>query len=175
MDTSTNISKQKGIAMIVTLLLLIVLTIIALSSSRNTTLQLRMSSNMQSRIEAIQYAQAALDLVVEKVNIGKMLDVNDSMCASTADTPEYPVDMSCNTTFIDNNTNIIDLKTIEPFKSASGDTTLTIKYYGDVPLPETTIPLMRAHFFEAHSTYDDTAHGRGKVTLAIGTTINRFD
>lgn len=51
---------QRGVALIVALVLLVVATLIGLAGMRNTTLQARMSANMYDRSLAFQRAEAAL-------------------------------------------------------------------------------------------------------------------
>ena len=53
-------SRQRGIALIVALLLLVVISLVGLSSIRNTTLQERMSANLYDRDLAFQVAESAL-------------------------------------------------------------------------------------------------------------------
>lgn len=53
-------SAQRGVALVVALILLVVATLIGLSGIRGTSLQERMSSNMYDRSLAFQRAEAAL-------------------------------------------------------------------------------------------------------------------
>jgi type IV pilus assembly protein PilX len=52
--------RQQGVALVVALILLLILTVLALASVRGTTLQERMSSNMYDRSLAFQRAEAAM-------------------------------------------------------------------------------------------------------------------
>lgn len=52
--------KQRGVALIVSLILLVVVTLLGLSGMQNTSLQERMSGNMYDRSVAMQAAEAAL-------------------------------------------------------------------------------------------------------------------
>ncbi|MGI0117281.1 pilus assembly PilX family protein [Zooshikella sp. RANM57] len=53
-------SKQEGSALIVSLIILVILTVIAFSASRTTTLEERMTANSQKKIEAYQTGIAEL-------------------------------------------------------------------------------------------------------------------
>ncbi|RDH45521.1 pilus assembly PilX family protein [Zooshikella ganghwensis] len=53
-------NKQKGSALIVSLIILVILTVIAFSASRTTTLEERMTANSQKKIEAYQTGIAEL-------------------------------------------------------------------------------------------------------------------
>lgn len=52
--------KQRGVALIVSLILLVVVTLLGLAGMQNTSLQERMSGNMYDRSIAMQSAEAAL-------------------------------------------------------------------------------------------------------------------
>jgi len=51
---------QRGVALIVSLILLVIVTVIGLAAIRSTTLQEKMSSNLQDRQIALQNSEAAL-------------------------------------------------------------------------------------------------------------------
>jgi len=51
---------QRGVALIVALILLVIVTVIGLASIRSTTLQEKMASNLQDRQIALQNSEAAL-------------------------------------------------------------------------------------------------------------------
>jgi type IV pilus assembly protein PilX len=57
MNTS---NRQRGVALVVALVLLLILTVLALASVRGTSLQERMSANMYDRSLAFQRAEAAM-------------------------------------------------------------------------------------------------------------------
>lgn len=55
-----------GAALVVTLILLFVITLVTLASARSSLMELRMATNSQARAEAFQYAQGALDYLAEQ-------------------------------------------------------------------------------------------------------------
>ena len=65
--------KQSGAALIVSLILLMVLTVLAISTMRTASLELLMAGNAQYRESAFQLAQTGIDAVVredEPVGVG---------------------------------------------------------------------------------------------------------
>lgn len=55
-----RLKHQKGVALVISLLLLVAITLVAITTLRGTTLQERMSSNLQDRELAKQIAEAAI-------------------------------------------------------------------------------------------------------------------
>ncbi|WP_322980424.1 PilX N-terminal domain-containing pilus assembly protein [Pseudomonas sp. C11] len=55
-----NPSKQKGMVLLVSLILLLMLTLIAITASNQATLQLRISSNSEQRTMAFQAAEGGI-------------------------------------------------------------------------------------------------------------------
>ena len=56
----TRYSKSRGMALVISLLLLIAITLMAVSAIRNTTMQEKMSANLNDREVAKQVAEATL-------------------------------------------------------------------------------------------------------------------
>lgn len=156
-------SKQQGLAMITALMVLIALTLIVLSGSRNSTMQLRMSSNLQSRIDALEYAQSGLDFVKnnENITIGTGVssvcygDMSSFYAASIA-----AVSSSCTPTDvlpspIDTNTGLLLVR--------------EVALEGDLPPNmSTSVGLVEASYFRVYSAYDNTDNGQGRVMLGGG-------
>ena len=55
-----TVQRQRGVALIVSLILLLIVTVIGLAAIRSTTLQEKMSSNLQDRQIALQNSEAGL-------------------------------------------------------------------------------------------------------------------
>lgn len=73
-----GLKKQSGVVLIVSLVLLLVLTLLALAATRNTLMQTKMSANLADRDRALQaaefslvQAEEALKTVVRKSDIGQ--------------------------------------------------------------------------------------------------------
>lgn len=72
---SLGTRAQRGVALIVALVLLVVATLIGLAGMRNTTLQERMSANMYDRSLAFQRAEAALRAAEAAITASGKIDV----------------------------------------------------------------------------------------------------
>ena len=68
-----NIRKQKGAALIISLIMLLSMTILVMSSSRTSILELRMARNYQYAMEAFQHAESGIAVTTTELNI--MLDL----------------------------------------------------------------------------------------------------
>lgn len=161
-----SMQYQKGIAMIVTLLLLIVMTLIVLASSRNTTMQLRMSSNLEARTFAMQQAQAGLD-AVEKLIETPSVDVTESKyCTSYRPNPtKYEVSPTATCT------TITDLKMAEfglDTSIATATNWLVLENIGDLELPNCSDDTCIVTGWIVTSGYDGRSEGQGQVVLRMG-------
>ena len=155
----TTPGHQKGIAMITVLMVLIILTLIVLSGSRNTTMQLKMAANLESRVEALEFAQAGLDFV-ESID-PTLIPISANTVCSTFN----PEEANCDITF----------PMEEPFNNTSPNGTSWISLRRDNGLEgslprnlQTSANLISSAYFQAYSTYDNTTNGRGRADLAAG-------
>ena len=64
-----NIHKQKGVALITTLFLLLLMMIIGMAGMRTTTLEEKMSANLRDKTIAFQAAESALKEAEEAIDI----------------------------------------------------------------------------------------------------------
>ena len=62
--------SQRGTALIVSLVLMTVLTILAISTMRTATLELSMAGNTQYKAQALALAEAGLDIAFDQINEG---------------------------------------------------------------------------------------------------------
>jgi len=155
----TGFKKQQGLAMIVALLVLIALTLIVLSGSRNTTMQLRMASNMQSRVEALETSQAGLDY---GFFLGQttLRTTDDLICT------EHHPDLTCTKRSINLPPPLDD--------SDTGPSNLRIEKTGGGYEEGTSISLGKKNYFRVESTFDNTANGQGRAKLVSGIKILEF-
>lgn len=56
-------SRQKGVVLVIALVLLVAITLLSLASMSTTTLELMMASNQQARTNAFQQAEAGIDAI----------------------------------------------------------------------------------------------------------------
>ena len=68
--------RQQGMALIVSLIFLLLLSVLAVSSVQDATLQERMVSNQRDHAMAFQAAEAALKAAEESADSGKYIDGN---------------------------------------------------------------------------------------------------
>lgn len=57
-------ARERGIALVTALMFLIVITVLGLVAVRNSTTELQLAHNEQSRVEALQMAQAVVDAII---------------------------------------------------------------------------------------------------------------
>jgi Tfp pilus assembly protein PilX len=162
----TEFKKQKGLAMMVAMLILIALTLIVLSGSRNTTMQLRMSSNLQSHVEAVEHAQAGLDLA-ETIPAKLIPTSADVLC-----TENHPGVNNCGPVDIED---MVTMPTAMNYSSGGTSSLVlerdTASKGGACPLEPGKAVSRRTFdcsYFKATSTFDDTGNGQGKATLVTG-------
>lgn len=159
----TEFKTQKGLAMIVALLILIALTLIVLSGSRNTTMQLRMSSNFQSHVESVEHAQAGLDLA-ETIPAKKIPTSSNVLC-----TENHPGVNDCGPVDIE------DTVTMPTAMNYSSGGTSSLVLRRDIattsdrcPREGTSASTFSCAYFKAVSTFDNTGNGQGKTALVTG-------
>ncbi len=59
-------SQERGAALAVSLLILIVLTLLGIAAMRSSRIELKLSQNTESRVSSLQMAQAIADNVTQK-------------------------------------------------------------------------------------------------------------
>ena len=166
--------NQKGVVLIVTLLLLIIITLITLSGSRNTTLQLRMASNLQAQIEALQFAQAGLDFVegfsktdinLDSGTIGKKFCTNN---VPTEGVIDYAANCESQTTsllFVP--LAPMPLPLINKAELKEGNSWVTLEHLNIAPCIDCDENFDEV-FVMVTSGYDNTANGQGQAVLSAG-------
>lgn len=86
--TRFGLARQKGMALLVVLLLLLVTTILGLASMRGALLEERMSGNLYDRSLMFQAAEAALREGEAVAAASKRVDYTDACTAGLCSTPE---------------------------------------------------------------------------------------
>ena len=152
-----NSSKsQRGAALIVALLFLLLITIVATTGAETSTLQLQMAGNEQSRVEALQQTMAVLDAIIDDADnapvvggVGfKICDVNST-------------DSSCDLTEIDLDTAVTTVPT-----------GVTIDYFVTRVGPlEVDAPIMSEELASSASAYN---FARQEITATVNGTDARL-
>lgn len=90
MNTSTPVNQrqQSGVALVISLMLLVAVTLVGLASIRGTALQEQMAGNHYDREVAFQAAEAALVLGTQKYR-------NDHSSWDTKIEIDYPAELDC--------------------------------------------------------------------------------
>lgn len=65
----TRLSKSRGVALVISLLLLVAITLLAISAIRTTTMQERMAANLSERELAKQIAEATISFAATQLNV----------------------------------------------------------------------------------------------------------
>lgn len=159
MKNLTSLNKQSGLAVVVAMLVLIALTLIVLSGSRNTTMQLRMASNLESRVDALEKSQGGLDYGFYYGQT--QLRIADQLICTS-----YHPDTNCTNRIINLPAPLDD--------SASGPSNLLIEKTGGGYEEGTSVSLGKKNYFRVESTYDNRANGQGRTKLVSGIKLLEF-
>ncbi|HYE35759.1 PilX N-terminal domain-containing pilus assembly protein [Methylocaldum sp.] len=170
----SDLQTQKGAALVVSLLILLVVTMVGLAGMRTSTQELRMASNAEDKQTASQQAQAAIDYLVNNPSLLPVIGgVGFALCTTN--------ETKANGTACDTN----DVELPDPFcddaTTSSGCTTnqwsgtsklrLTRQNPG-TGLPPRLLATSSAMFASAYylgeSQYDATGVGRGADGLGAG-------
>lgn len=147
---------QRGASLLTALIILVAITILALGSLGTSLLELRMSSNHEATVAALQTAQAAVDAVIVDAENNFIVSgtVGDTRCAN------WPT--SC----------VADLSTLPaPLSSANEVRVTRTTEQGCPPRTRNTASScdhMNVASFELESKYDNTLVGGGKAALTQG-------
>jgi len=83
-----NFKKQKGVALVIGLVMLLVLTIMGITSMSNTTQELKIACNFQNHNDAFQAAMSCVDMAIAQtppgsLNPDSVITVNCAIPGST--------------------------------------------------------------------------------------------
>lgn len=130
-SSSISRSRQAGITLIVTLVMLVVLTLLVVSAIRFGNVNLKIAGNVQSKTEAAAATQIAIERVLEQVKTAANID---AIAASNANSPSitaggaaYQVAWTAPTCLLTKPVSSAELSTTKPadlacFESADADT-----------------------------------------------------
>jgi hypothetical protein len=148
--------KQCGAALIIALLFLLLITIVATTGAENSTLQLQMAGNEQSRVEAMQQTMAVVDAIIDDADNSPIVGGVGFKICDTAST-----DNSCDLTEIELETAVTTVP--------SG---VTIDYFVTRVGPlEVDAPIMSEELASSASAYK---FARQEITASINGTDARL-
>jgi Tfp pilus assembly protein PilX len=168
--------RQQGVALVVSLIILLILTVITVTAMRSSIFELQMSRNEQARVEAFERAQSIIDAVIAVV-------------ANMPVTSGYGYCLASNTTstIIDSNTgNAKDCQDdAVSFPSGLTSTEKDALMKDAVAIVERTAPefvtaprvvgssaaVFQGAQFAVEARYDGTASKQGRVDLVQGVMV----
>ncbi|MBS1212378.1 MAG: PilX N-terminal [Proteobacteria bacterium] len=158
MTPESNPKSERGAALVVALLILLVVTLFGLAAIGTSTMELRMAANTEARQQAVQQAQAAVDyLTVTPSLLPVTGGVGYKLCTANLS--------GCDQTNIDLPLPLND--------DTGGPNTLTVtRQNPGTGLPPRIMATSSAAFasayYNATSTYDARANRGAKVSVVVG-------
>ena len=150
-------NRQKGAALVVALIMLILVTLIGLSAVNSVILELHISANEEERLLALQTAQAAIDEITAKAS-------NFTVTGLPGDTVNCTSTLGC--------TNPL-LTFTSPVLSAD-DKVAIVRIAPEEGNPprlrgsEFSANSFRATFFQAEAEHNERSSGRARAKLVQG-------
>lgn len=159
-QSTATFRRQSGVILVTSLVFLVAITLLAIASMRSATIGLHMSQNEESRIVAIQGAQALADAIVSDPNTTPVIgDPGFTICSATeVNCQRYDLAMS--------NASMAEY-------AASGVVSARVQrmFPAVRPAPrgvESSMDKFVAATFEVRSTYDRSDEGLGRQTIVEG-------
>jgi Tfp pilus assembly protein PilX len=147
--------KQKGAALITALVLLVALTLVALSGIQTSSVQLQISGNDEATVEAYEFAQSVVDAVIENSTnfvVGANIGYTTCMVAGPG----------CNATSIN--------LTETMFSGVNLQAKVELLKIGQSPrlVNGNSMSQTNGAYFSIEGQYDETANNRGKSDVVQG-------
>lgn len=149
--------RQDGVALLMALMFLVIITLIALSSMRTSTLELKMAGNEQLQVEAAQSAQSAIDTVIQTNNFQVTTDFTACFNKDTdgdGNGCELVANLDLDGDGVDDNENEVEINLVD-----SGSFTCRAC--------QSSANQFNAAQFSILSDYADTTHG-GRAQIGQG-------
>jgi Tfp pilus assembly protein PilX len=167
-----NARRQKGMTLVVALVMLVVLTLLVVSAIRFGNINLRIAGNAQSEAEATSAAQVALETMVNKINAAANISslTNESMSVSTGG-GTYTVTVtkpSCLFNKPINNSDLDPTKTKDQPCFESGDSEKLVTSNNTL----TTVPTAcKDQQWDVAADVNDTAKSGAKTSMLQGVSV----
>lgn len=162
--------RQSGVALAVALILLVVLTLLALSGVRMSTMELRMAVGDELRVNAFQQAQSLVDGTIRMFSNTPVLAPGVEICAAKIE--EAATDTKCTAA------EDIRVQLPEPYATYANSGLMNVVIRRVPPQNAEPPPgagfsvnLFDAAYVQVEGRYDETATGRGKVDIYEGVAI----
>ncbi len=160
MQSTATLRRQSGVILVTSLVFLIAITLLAIASMRSSVIGMHMAQNEESRIVAIQGAQALADAIV-----------SDPATTPVIGEPGFTI---CTATEFNCTRNDLTMtNAIMAQYTASGVVSARVERMFPAlrPAPrgvESSMDKFVGASFEVRSTYDRVAEGLGKQTVVEG-------
>lgn len=150
--------SQRGVALAVALILLVVLTLLALSGVRLSTMELRMALNDELRVDAYQQAQSLVDVSIRQFANTPILSPDTVICAR--DCPNIRVNLPASYADDLNKDYVnVTIRGIQPLQATP-------------PLGSGfSITVFAASYLQVTGEYDKNPLGRGAATINEGIAV----
>lgn len=157
-------NPQRGVALAVALILLVVLTLLALSGVRLSTMELRMSLNDELRVAAYQQAQSLVDVSIRQFSNTPVLSPGTVICARATtgctgtDIGRVDLPASYDTDLADDRVNVV-IRGIQPLQA-------------EPPVGSGfSITVFDASYLQVTGEYDKNPLGLGSATINEGIAV----
>lgn len=155
MYRQNSIKQSSGTALITALVLLVALTLVALSGIQSTSVQLQISGNDEATVEAYEYAQSVVDAVIEKsTNFVVGANIGYTTCLNAGP--------GCNASSIN--------LTETMFSGVNLQAKVELLKIGQSPrlVNGNSTSQTNGAYFSITGEYDETANSRGKSEVVQG-------
>ena len=158
--STATIRRQSGVILVTSLVFLIAITLLAVTSMRSSNIGLHMAQNEESRIVALQGAQALADAIVSDPNTTLVIGEPGFTTCTATETNCQRNDLTMTNAIMAEYTGsgIISARVERMFPALR-------------PAPrgvESSMDKFVAASFEVRSTYDRVSEGLGKQTIVEG-------
>jgi type IV pilus assembly protein PilX len=176
--------RQRGVALVIALIMLVIVTLIGLAASRGTLLQERMSANSFDRSLAFQRSESALRAAENAITANwRIVDLGGTDCSAVA-CPVVPAntftgtdatwrDVPANYDVNDANTPGIPQYNIEFMGTGRADNALGIRDNADTGNYGSGAPPDNVAFYRVTSRSADPAAAGDRAVVVLQTTVKR--
>jgi Tfp pilus assembly protein PilX len=155
--------NQRGVILVIALIFLVAITLITVSSMRSSKLGLRMAQNEESRIAAVQAAQALADAIVAN-------PASTPVVGTTGFTACTPGQYGCNRNDLPVNNELLSNDVTASHISARVERTGTV-FRPPPRVVESSIDKFTSASFRVTTEYDRVDEGLGRQQITEGVLV----
>ena len=159
----TSMQKQSGAILVIALIFLVAITLITISSMRSSKIGLHMAQNEESRITAVQAAQALADAIVANPASTPVVGTTGYTACTTGQT-------GCNRYDLAVNNDVLYSAVASNYLSARVERTGNV--FSPPPrIVESSIDKFTSASFKVITEYDRTDEGLGRQQITEGVLV----